>query len=214
MNWLNFQCNWIDFVLLLVLALGLYRGRKRGMSEEVLDLIKWVLIVITAGHLYHPVGRLLADLTVLSKLTCFVAVYASIILMYQGLFAYIRRAVGQKLVTCDAFGAGEYYMGMMSGAFRYICITIVVLAFLNAPVYTPEEIAADEAFQEKNFGSIRLPTVNRIQSSIFERSFTGPMARKYLASYLIRQTESEDKPLGGGQTLHGRERNFNDVLAK
>jgi hypothetical protein len=184
------------------------------MSEEVLDLFKWVAIVITAGHLYGPIGRFVSDMSVLSRLTGYIAAYTTILLAFHIFFTYLRRAVGQKLVTCDAFGAGEYYMGMVAGGFRYLCFIIVALAFLNARAYAPEEIAADEAFQEKNFGSIRLPTPNRLQTAVFNGSWSGLMARNYLSSYLIQQTAPEDKPLGGGQTLPGRERNFNEVLDK
>lgn len=208
------QINWVDFVILLLLAIGLIRGRKRGMSEEVLDLVKWVLIVVLAGHLYLPVGNMIASMTPFGHLTCYVAVYATTLIVFQVFFSAIKKAVGEKLITSDAFGDGEYYMGMVAGVFRYVCVIIVCLAFINARLYTAEEMRADENFQENNFGSIRLPTSaswGRLQRTVFEGSFTGMLAHNYLATYLIRSTAPEDKRLGGGQIIHARER-YNDQM--
>ena len=38
--------NMFDLVVVLVLAAGIFRGRKNGMSEELLSLLKWVAILI------------------------------------------------------------------------------------------------------------------------------------------------------------------------
>ncbi len=214
MDIFKFQISWIDLIVLTVLVVGIIRGRKRGMSEEVLDLMKWVLILITAGYIYQPVGDELAMMTPLSHLTCYVFVYGSVILTLHGFFAILRRAIGDKLVSSDAFGGGEYYLGMAAGLFRYMCVIIIALAFLNARQYTPEELAYDEAFQENNFGSIRLPTPKRMQRAVFENSLTGALARNYLSTYLIRPTTPEDKALGGGNSIHGRGRNLDEMLDK
>ena len=51
--------SWVDLAVALLLGVGLWRGRKRGLSEELLDIIKWTLIVLVAGLLYEPGGRFL-----------------------------------------------------------------------------------------------------------------------------------------------------------
>ena len=214
LNVSNLPVNWFDFVFLLLLGIGLVRGRKRGMSEEVLDLVKWIVILVAAGHLYGPIGRFLADITVLGHLFCYIMVYLLIVLFFQALFLSVRRAIGQKLVTSDAFGRGEYYMGMMAGCVRYFCVVVVVLAVVNARLYSTEEVKHDEDFQEANYGSIRLPTLNRIQASVMANSLSGRMARKYLATYLIEPTAPENKPLGSSRWLRARERSLNEVLDK
>ena len=48
--------NWFDLVVLLVLIAGLHYGRKRGMSEELLPLLKWICLVIGCSYIYRPVG--------------------------------------------------------------------------------------------------------------------------------------------------------------
>ena len=46
----NFTLSWFDLVALAVLVVGLFRGRKRGMSEELLDVFQWLLIVVISVH--------------------------------------------------------------------------------------------------------------------------------------------------------------------
>jgi len=42
--------GWIDVLVLIALLVGFTRGRKRGMSVELLDVLKWLLVVLVAGH--------------------------------------------------------------------------------------------------------------------------------------------------------------------
>src|SRR5687767_11308571 len=60
--------NWIDLAVVAVIAIGVTRGRKRGMSEELLDVIKWVMILFACSQLYEPLGSLLATASVFSLL--------------------------------------------------------------------------------------------------------------------------------------------------
>ena len=38
--------NWFDLLLLAMICAGVLRGRKRGMSEELLDFLQWLAIII------------------------------------------------------------------------------------------------------------------------------------------------------------------------
>jgi hypothetical protein len=37
-----FAFNWFDVALVLVLAFGFWRGRKRGMTKELLPTLQWL----------------------------------------------------------------------------------------------------------------------------------------------------------------------------
>jgi len=202
-------------VILAVLVIGLLRGRKRGMSEELLDMIKWGLIVCVAAWIYQPVGKYLSHTTMFSLLACYLAVYACAVLSIAAIFAMIRQQVGNKLLSSDAFGTGEYYLGMLAGVFRYACIILVIMAFLNARYYTPQEIRANEQFQDENFGSIRFPTLMDVQKEVLNDSFMGRMVRDYLPATLIKPTSPEDKGLAGDNNVFQRRQgSVNDVLEK
>ncbi len=184
--------GWIDVLALTILLVGVSRGRKRGMSEEILDVVKWLLIVVVAAYIYQPLGELLALNSVFTTYFCYLAVYLLTIALFIGFFSYLRPKVGEKIVSADFFGSGEYYLGMAAGAFRYACIILVLLALLNARHYTPQEVRDENAFQEANFGAIRFPTIMSLQKAVFENSLTGSMARSYLSPYLIRPTVPEE----------------------
>ena len=206
--------NWVDFLVMLILLVGIVRGRKRGMSEELLDVVKWLLIVVVGAYVYEPLGELLSNLTVFSRLFCFVTVYMLVIAGFVAGFSFLRPHLGSKLIGSDVFGNGEYYLGMAAGLFRYTCIILVLLALLNARYFSPEEIRQENAYQEANFGSIRFPTLATLHAAVLDNSLSGSVARTYLPSLLIRSTALEEKGLGRSSLVRGRERMLDDVLEK
>lgn len=210
----TFAVSWMDLAVLIVIGAGIVRGRKRGISEELLDVFKWALILVGAAYVYEPMGTMLAQVTPFSLLSCYVAVYATVVTIVLLLFAFIHRQIGDKLVSSDAFGNAEYYLGMVAGAFRYSCILLVILAFLNARYYSPEEIKAYEVYQDRNYGSQFFPSFGSFQAELFGHSLTGTLARDHLAMFLIRPTAPEDKSLGHSSLVRGRENDVKQLLEK
>jgi uncharacterized membrane protein required for colicin V production len=203
--------NWVDFLVVLLLAVGFWHGRRRGMSQELLDIIKWPIIVLVGGVFSDPLGRLLWQSTAaLSPLFWIVTTYVTIMLLVLFSFSMIKRGAGQKLVGSDAFGASEYYLGMMAGAFRYVCIMIAAMALLNARQYSAEEIRAKTKYQEDNFGTTFFMTLPDLQRQVFKESFIGGLAHEYLQLVLIPSTPSGDKGKSGsgGTNARARERSF------
>jgi uncharacterized membrane protein required for colicin V production len=211
----NLSFGWADVVIVVLLGVGLWRGRKRGMSEECLDILKWAIIVVAAAYFYEPGGRLLAKTSVFSLLACYVFAYFLIVALTFGVFAFIRNRVGAKIVGSEAFGGGEYYLGMAAGVFRYACIILVAMAFLNARYYTPEELAANEKYQLDNFGSSFFPTWSDIQRDVFRKSCVGRLAHEHLQVAFIRSTSPDGKGLGKETDIgRRRERSVYEVLDK
>ena len=208
--------SWVDFMVVGLLGFGLWRGRKRGMSEEFLDIVKWVVTVVAAGFLYQPLGQLISQSTsVLSTLACYVTTYLTLVLLIAIVFSFIRKGAGDKLIGSDAFGSAEYYLGMLSGSFRYACILLVAFAFLNDRHYSAEELKASEKYQLDNFGSSFFITLPDLQQEVFTRSMTGRCVREYLGFALIQSTPPGGKQLGGANNIaHARERSVYDVLDK
>jgi uncharacterized membrane protein required for colicin V production len=208
--------SWVDLAIAVLLGVGLWRGRKRGMSEELLDIIKWALIVVAAGLCYEPSGRFLFQVTsVFGLLSCYVAAYVTIAVVIAIIFSMIRRGVGAKLVGSDVFGATEYYLGMLAGGFRYSCILVVGLAFLNARYYSPEELRVRNKYQQDNFGSSFFVTLPDLQQEVFKRSLTGRLTQEYLNVVLIRPTPGDGGEVGGDNAIgRRRERAVYDILDK
>ena len=206
--------NWVDLAVVVLLGVGVYRGRVRGMSEELLDVTKWILILIAGGFLYQPVGFMLAQSSVFSVFTCFLIVYSTILVVIFFFFSSLKRRLGDKLLASDVFGDAEYYLGMAAGAFRYGCVILVCFAFLNARLYTAEEVAAQRQFQQENFGDIAFPTLPTLQDQVFSKSFVGHITKSYLSQFLILATLPESKGLETINAVRAREQTVNELLEK
>ncbi len=186
--------NVFDLILLGTLVAGLICGRKRGMSEELLGLLKWLAIVVGAAIVYAPLGQEFArSNTVFSLLSCYLMAYIAAVLVIVTVFALVKRFLGGKLLGSDIFGRAEYYLGMGSGLIRFTCVLVCVLALLNARAYDRSEIKAMESFQNREFGSNYFPTLHTVQSIVFEQSLTGPWIRDKLGFLLIKPTRPESK---------------------
>jgi len=188
--------NLFDAVVIAVLAVGIYEGRKHGMSEELLRLLKWLAIVFGCALMYEPAGRMLGQFTSLfGRLSCYLLAYVGGALLVVLLFAGIKRLLGGKLLGSDAFGRAEYYLGMGSGVVRLSCILLAALALLNARYFSPTEVRAMQQFQDEVYGSNFFPTLHTVQASVFDKSLTGPWIKRYLGFLFIKPTEPEDKRL-------------------
>jgi uncharacterized membrane protein required for colicin V production len=215
MDLTKIQVNWVDLAVVAVLFFGLTRGRKRGMSEELLDVFKWLIIVVAAGFFYAPIANAISANSVFSLLTCNITSYVLLALLVMVAFALLQRSVGQKLVGSDVFGAGEYYLGMMGGMVRYGCIAIVVFSLINARHYTPDEIRQTAKYQQDNFGDISFPTFGSIQEEVMRKSLIGRFATQYLDSVILRSTAPQEKGLmREGNIVKAREREVDQVLEK
>jgi hypothetical protein len=83
---------------------------------------------------------------------------------------------------------------MPAGMLRFACILFVLLALLNARLYSTAEIQAMRKFQDDNYGSQFFPTLSSVQAEVFEESFVGPQIRKYMSFLLIEQTSPNGVP--------------------
>ena len=180
--------NWFDVVVVLILGFGLFRGRKNGMSKEILPLFQWLAVILVSGLFYAMVTQLIAQLVKLDPLISNLLAYALLAGAVFLFFSLIKRTVGLKLFGSNLFGNAEYYLGMPSGMVRYACVLLFALAFLNARHYTPAEIEAGNQYQERWYGAHLFPDLYTVQSQVFEKSFTGPYIRKYLGVLLIEPT--------------------------
>jgi uncharacterized membrane protein required for colicin V production len=196
MTFSDLPINLFDCVLLAILVVGVLRGRKNGMSEELLSLATWLVIVVVCAVAYEPLGKLINDTSRLfSLVNCYLLAYVAAGLGVLGIFALIKRGLGGKLIGSDIFGGAEYYLGMGSGLVRFTCMLLAALALLNARYFSPAEVKAMEAFQDDVYGSNYFPTLHSVQAAVFERSLVGPWIRNYLGFFLIKPTAPDKKEI-------------------
>jgi hypothetical protein len=184
----NLPVNWFDILVLAVLFVGYVRGRKHGMSKELLLMLKWVAVILLSAIAYEPLGLWLDEMLHLGKLASFIIAYTISAVAILLVFMYINTTVGPKLANSDAFGKSEFYLAIPAGMLRFACVLLALLALLNARLYRTAEIKAMEKYQIDNYGSEFFPTLSSIQTGVFEESFTGPQIRKYMSFLLIKPT--------------------------
>lgn len=190
MNFLNnLPFNWFDVVVFLTVFVGLQRGRKHGMSDELIRLMKWITIALGCAFVYQPLGDVISGSgSIFSPLSSYLMAYFGAALVIVAAFALIKKAVGGKLVGSDTFGPTEFYLGMAAGVIRFACMLIVALAILNARAYNSAEVQADLKYQNDVYGSDYFPQLYMVQAQVFDKSFTGPWIKNNLSFLLIKPT--------------------------
>ncbi len=206
------HANWFDLLAVAMLILGLVRGRKRGISEEMLDVFQWLTIVVLGGIVYQPFGKMVAEFTHMSLLYGYVTIYVFTAVMVKLVFTAIKRMVGEKLVHSDAFGKMEFTLGMLAGAMRYACMLVVALALLNARHYTRVELAAQKSKQKDSLENLSFLTLASLQQTVFRDSMIGPVIKKRLNDQLIQTDPAGAAPPGRASPGSRRSRALDDVL--
>jgi uncharacterized membrane protein required for colicin V production len=188
--------NMFDLLLVAFLVFGVFRGRKNGMSGELLNLLKWLIILFGCAALYDPAGNMIAQTSPFSLLTCFLLAYVGGALLVILLFALLKNRLGGKLAGSDVFGHAEYYLGMAAGFIRFSCMLLAAMALLNARHFTSYEVRANEKFQNDVYGSNFFPGLQTLQATVFEKSLTGAFIKENLGFLLIKETDPapEAKP--------------------
>lgn len=207
--WQHFAFNWFDVALVGLLVFAYWRGRRRGMTKELLPTLQWVAILLVAG-LCHPfladwyqqqglVRRVFGNYFN-ERTAALMSAYLSISFVIFVVFVGIRRRYHDKLEGSSFFGGNEYYWGIAAGLVRYVCLVLVALALLNAPYYTKADIAAQEAYNNRWFGGGMqgyngdfIPSVYEVQDNVFKKSLLGPLIKSNLSLLLINTTPAQTK---------------------
>jgi uncharacterized membrane protein required for colicin V production len=183
--------NYFDFFVIVWLIVGVLRGRKNGMSQELLPTLKWIAIVVLAGLYYGLLAGVLQQNVGLDSVQANVVSYVVLALVIHLIFSALKSAAGEKLVSGNLFGGWEYYFGMVSGCIRFGCIVIVLLALIHARIITKAEMAETAKIQKQNFEDISFPTPGSIQQALLFQSFTGQQVQAHLASVLITSASTD-----------------------
>lgn len=173
-----------DVLLIIVIGLGFWRGKVRGISEELLDFLQWLATVVAAGFLYGLVGDLLVQAK-LPRLWANIGGYLLVIVAVSILFGFISKRVGNKLINSDFFASWEYRLGGAAGVIRYLCMWIAALSLLSARYFDPAVVAAERKYQEKEVGVVFIPTWGMGQRMALYDCITGPYIREYFAHQLM-----------------------------
>jgi uncharacterized membrane protein required for colicin V production len=191
---INKVIGWFDLVVIVVIIIGIWRGKKRGMSLELLDLGQWLLIIFFGAATYKSLSYVIANIVPFGTLTLRIISYLLIASFIKLMVTISKNTIGGKVVEGDIFGFFEYYLGMIAGGLRFSCILIFAMAILNAPYYSQEELTKWQQLQQQNFGSITFPTISSIQSDVFLSSWTGKTIKSKAPFLLIEPASINEGP--------------------
>ena len=195
MDFLNLQrspVNWFDLMVVIVALLGIRQGRKNGMSVELMPMLQWLAIVGAGAALYRPLGDWLADMSpMMGHLFCYITMYIVIAVFIKAVFTFIKKGAGGKMTGSDIFGRAEFYLGMFAGSVRFVCMLLAVMALLNAPYYSSQEIASIKSYRDDMYGSDFFPGLSDIQIQVFKESFLGSAIKNQAPFMLIASTKQE-----------------------
>ena len=181
----NFNFAWFDLFAFIVLVIGLFHGRKRGMTNELLDVFKWLLVVVVSALYYEWPGDLIVKFGKLSRFHACLLSYCAIAFAIHSVFAVIKTKFGLKIVGSDIFGGGEFYLGMFAGLPRYACMLMMGMALLNARYVSPAVVEAEMKKQEALFGGSFFTTYGNFQMDVLYKSVVGQFVREKLSGQLI-----------------------------
>jgi uncharacterized membrane protein required for colicin V production len=208
-GWSRPNLNYVDLIVAVWLIIGLFRGRKRGMTQELLPTLQWVAIVVVAGLFYKPFAVVIKQYAQFEQLWSNILAYLLIAFGVHLVYLWIKHVIHEKLIGSDIFGRAEYYLGMVAGVIQFACMVIVACALMNSRVYTRAELAKTEKIQSDAFSDIRFPTYGTIQQAVLFQSYSGTLVETNLHSLLI----ASSTPAPKGQTLaQRREQMIDDII--
>ena len=203
--------GYFDIFLIIMLIIGFVRGRSRGMSGELVDLIQWICIVIGGAFLYEPIGKLFKQVTGFSLSTSYIITYLILAIVIKVLTLITKKYVGEKLVGSGVFGGFEYYLGMLAGTLRFVCLALFIMALLHSTEIDVKSIEDHVKSQKESFNNVMWPNYAMIQRSVFEQSITGKFMAKKGKLFLIARAQQESR---GDSIARQREMQVKDAMGK
>jgi uncharacterized membrane protein required for colicin V production len=195
--------NWFDLALPAVLVCGIFRGRKNGMTKELLPTLQWLAVAVACGLGYALVGQVFINTLAWKQTASYIMGYLCIAFVIYLVFLGLKQVLEPRLTGSNFFGSNEYYLAMLSGFIRFACVLICALALLNAPYYSQADIIQKQKYNnrwygggEKGFSGDFIPDLQTVQESVFKNSFTGPHIKDWLGALLIESggTDDQQKP--------------------
>ena len=191
MNLAELNLAWFDGAVLLLLWVGLIRGRTKGVSGQLLELLQWLGTVFLGVLLYRPIGHWLQPHLQVSSVAANVIAFLLIGSLLKLVIARLENGISEKLLSGDYFGRMEYPLGMLAGVLIHAAMLLAVLSLTRARLVTTEEVKFARKKQLAELGSNFFPDLGTVQEEIFEKSMSGKFIHQHLGQHLIEPVRYE-----------------------
>ncbi len=193
MNLNSITVGWFDVLVIAFLVWGGMIGRKRGMSDELLDVLKWLLILMASAWGYMELASLVYKVGRFDNYWVHVGSYVGIIAVFKTLLTVLKQRVGKKLVGGDVFGKWEFQLGTAAGVLRHFCMVVIFVSLANSKPVSEAKVKQAEAAQKELFGDNFFPSKGRLRLDILYSSATGKMIRTRLPQQIMKPVEPPNK---------------------
>ena len=191
MNLAELNLAWFDGAVLLLLWVGLIRGRTKGVSSQLLELLQWLGTVFLGVLLYRPIGHWLQPHLQVSSVAANVIAFLLIGGLLKLAIARLEDGMSEKLLSGDYFGRMEYPLGMLAGVLIHAAMILAALSLTRARLVTTEEVNLARKKQLAELGSTFFPDLGKVQEEIFEKSMSGKFIHQHLGQHLIQPVRYE-----------------------
>ncbi len=192
MDTIGISFRWFDLVAVALIFVGVFHGRKNGMSQELFNTLKWLIMLAVAPFLYEPVGKLLLKFVPLKALYVYVGAFVAISAIVHALLVTVRKKIKDRMSGSDVFGSAEYPLGMLAGAFQYSCLMVMIVACLNAKYVDEKALQAQDTAQREAMGEKFIPTPGNLHKDAMT-SIAGQFIKKYFKNQLIKPVDGPSK---------------------
>lgn len=182
--------NWLDLVIILLLAYSAYAGTKGGFLLGVIELVGIVISIAIPMALWVPGGHLLTLMGVskpVSGLMAFFVILAIVMFAYFSLMQIICKKILKHLKASPI----NKYLGAITGIIRGI-IVIAMLATLAA--VSPVSPVSQRSLEGSYIAQRMLKTTLNMTASI-SQSF-GPAVHEAIGFITINPASDESIDLG------------------
>lgn len=124
--------NWVDYLVILIVAYTGIKGIKRGFMKEMTSLITWILALILSVEFYKPLSNTFESLinTASTRMTlAFIAIFVAILVI-----GTLSASLLTKLIKMTGLSLPNRIAGMLFGFIKglLIIILLVILAKFTA----------------------------------------------------------------------------------
>jgi len=184
----------IDIVALIIVALGMFQGFRRGLSGELARLISIVVAFALGLHFYHPFGLWLSAHTRLSEqpahaLAFITAIIAAIVTMI------LLRIVLKRVMTIVFEKKIDKMGGLLAG---FVCSSVIVIIIFMIMIIVPNNYLNRQFGQNSVIGSV----IIKYMPVLCKESEELPIAEKIETT---RKKKAREKTRTGTDVKRSRE---------
>ncbi|MHB1458524.1 MAG: CvpA family protein [Armatimonadota bacterium] len=182
--------NWLDFIIILLMAYSAYAGTKGGFLLGVIELVGIAVSIAIPLALWVPGGHLLVMMGVskpIAGLTAFFVILAIVMFVYFPLMQMICKKILKHLKASPV----NKYLGAITGLIRgLIVISMLITLAAVAPVSPLSQASLDKSFMAQEM----LKTTLGMTASI-SQTF-GTAVHEAMGFITINPTSDESINLG------------------